>query len=149
MPNDMGTFRIDVEIENPRYPGERRTIRSVLVDTGAELSWIPAEVLESLRIERRNQWRFRQADGTVLERWTGTAFVYAAGRTTTDEVVFGGPADLVLLGARSLEGLNLRVDPLSKQLVDAGPAPAAVHGCECINPDATPVAEWWGIGSNT
>jgi clan AA aspartic protease len=121
----MGTFRIDIEIENPRFPGARRTIRSVLVDTGAELSWIPGDVLESLQIERRNQWRFRQADGTVLERWTGPAFVYAAGRTTTDEVVFGEPGDLVLLGARSLEGLNLRVDPLTKTLVDAGPAPAA------------------------
>jgi len=125
MSDQMGTFRIDVEIENPRYPGARRTIRSVLVDTGAELSWIPADILQSLHIERRNQWRFRQADGTVLERWTGPAFVYAAGRTTTDEVVFGEPGDLVLLGARSLEGLNLRVDPLSKRLVDAGPAPAA------------------------
>jgi hypothetical protein len=31
----------------------------------------------------------------------------------------------VLLGARSLEGLNLRVDPVLRQLVDAGPAPAA------------------------
>jgi len=70
-----------------------------------------------------NQWRFRQADGTVLQRWTGPAFVYAAGRTTTDEVVFGDPGDLVLLGARSLEGLNLRVDPLRKRLVDAGPGP--------------------------
>src|SRR5262245_41513388 len=126
MPTEMGTFRIDIEIENPRYPGPRRIIESVLVDTGAELSWIPADVLESLQIERRNQWRFRQADGTVLERWTGPAFVYAAGRTTTDEVVFGEPGDLVLLGARSLEGLNLRVDPLSKRLVDGGPAPAAV-----------------------
>jgi len=128
MPTEMGTFRIDIEIENPRYPGPRRTIESVLVDTGAgaELSWIPADVLESLQIERRNQWRFRQADGTVLQRWTGPAFVYAAGRTTTDEVVFGDPGDLILLGARSLEGLNLRVDPLSKRLVDAGPAPAAV-----------------------
>jgi clan AA aspartic protease len=125
MPTQMGTFRIDIEIENPRYPGARRTIRSVLVDTGAELSWIPTDILESLQIERRNQWRFRQADGTVLERWTGPAFVYAAGKTTTDEVVFGEPGDLVLLGARSLEGLNLRVDPLTKTLVDAGPAPAA------------------------
>jgi clan AA aspartic protease len=125
MPSQMGTFRIDIEIENPRYPGARRTIRSVLVDTGAELSWIPTDILESLQIERRNQWRFRQADGTVLERWTGPAFVYAAGKTTTDEVVFGEPGDLVLLGARSLEGLNLRVDPLTKTLVDAGPAPAA------------------------
>jgi len=125
MPSQMGTFRIDIEIENPRFPGARRTIRSVLVDTGAELSWVPADVLESLQIERRNQWRFRQADGTVLERWTGPAFVYAAGKTTTDEVVFGEAGDLVLLGARSLEGLNLRVDPLTKTLVDAGPAPAA------------------------
>ena len=29
---------------------------------------------------------------------------------------------------RTLEGLNLRVDPKSKQLVDAGPAPAAPAG---------------------
>jgi predicted aspartyl protease len=125
MSDEMGTFRIDIEIENPRYPGARRAISSVLVDTGAELSWIPADILESLQIERRSRWRFRQADGTVLERWTGAAFVYAEGKTATDDVVFGEPGDLVLLGARSLEGLNLRVDPLRKRLVDAGPAPAA------------------------
>jgi len=40
-------------------------------------------------------------------------------------VVFGESGDLTLLGARSLEGLNLRVDPVNKRLVDAGPAPAA------------------------
>jgi predicted aspartyl protease len=125
MANEMGTFRIDIEIENPGSPGPKRALRSVLVDTGAELSWIPAEVLESLGIERRSQWRFRQADGTLLERWTGPAFVYAEGRTATDDLVFGEPGDLILLGARSLEGLNLRVDPVSKRLVDAGPAPAA------------------------
>ena len=121
----MGTFRIAVEIENPARPGARRELREVLVDTGAQLSWFPAAVLESLGIECRTIWRFRQTDGTVLSRWTGPAFVYAAGRTATDDVVFGEPGDLVLLGARSLEGLNLRIDPLSKRLVDAGPAPAA------------------------
>lgn len=125
MADEMGTFRIDIEIENPRSPGTRRALKNVLVDTGAELSWIPAAVLESLGIERRTQWRFRQADGTVLERWTGPAFVYVEGRTATDDVVFGEPGDLTLLGARSLEGLNLRVDPVSRRLVDAGPAPAA------------------------
>jgi hypothetical protein len=71
------------------------------------------------------EWHFRQADGTVLSRWTGAALVYAGGTMTNDEVVFGEPGDLVLLGARSLEGLNLRIDPVRKQLVDAGPAPAA------------------------
>jgi len=125
MPGDMGSFRMDIEIENPARPGTRRALTSVLVDTGAELSWVPAEVLDSLGIPRRSRWSFRQADGTVLERWTGPAFVYAEGRTATDDVVFGEPGDLVLLGARSLEGLNLRVDPVARRLVDAGPAPAA------------------------
>ncbi len=126
MADEVGTFRVDVEIENPARPGKKRMLRSVLVDTGAELSWFPADVLESLGIERMKVWRFRQADGAVLARWTGGVAVSLAGVRTVDEVVFGQPGDLVLLGARSLEGLNLRVDPDSRQLIDAGPAPAAV-----------------------
>ena len=77
-------------------------------------------------IERRKIWDFRRADGSVLSRRTGGAVVYVAGSGTIDEVVFGEPGDLMLLGSRSLEGLNLRIDPVSKRLVDAGPAPAAV-----------------------
>ena len=126
MSDDMGSFRVDVEIENPARPGERRALRSVLVDTGAELSWVPAEVLESLGIERYNTWRFRQADGAILERRTGAAFIHVAGKRTTDDVVFGEPGDLVLLGSRTLEGLNFRIEPVTKRLVDAGPVPAAV-----------------------
>jgi predicted aspartyl protease len=126
MPDDMGSFRVDVELENPARPGQRRTVRAVLVDTGAELSWIPGDVLEALGVERNNRWRFRQANGTVLERWTGIVIVSVAGRRTGDDVVFGEPGDLVLLGSRTLEGLNFRVEPVTKQLVDAGPAPAAV-----------------------
>ena len=125
MPDEMGTFRVDVRIENPARPGQARTLNSVLVDTGAELSWVPAVVLESLGVERNNQWRFRQADGTILERWTGTVVVAVGGRRVGDEVVFGEPGDLALLGSRTLEGLNFRVEPVTKRLVDAGPAPAA------------------------
>lgn len=125
MRDNMGSFRVDVEIENPARPGERRMVRSVLVDTGAELSWVPAAILESLGIERYGQWRFRQADGSIIERWVGGAFVHVAGKRATDDLVFGAPGDLVLLGSRTLEGLNFRVEPVTKQLVDAGPAPAA------------------------
>jgi hypothetical protein len=88
------------------------------------LSWFPASLLRSLGITRLKEWHFRQADGTVLSRWTGAALVYAGGTITNDEVVFGETGDLVLLGSHSLEGLNLRIDPVRKQLVDAGPAPA-------------------------
>ena len=125
MSHEMGTFRIDVEIENPARPGERRLVRSALVDSGAELSWFPRDVLQSLAIEPLKMWHFRQADGSVLRRWTGGVVLQAAGRGTIDEVVLGEPGDLILLGSRSLTGLNLRIDPVSKRLVDAGPAPAA------------------------
>jgi len=125
MNDEMGTFRVDIEIENPSRPGESRMVRSALVDTGAELSWIPAATLESLAIKRYKTWRFRQPDGTILERSIGAAFLHVAGKSTVDDVVFGEPGDLVLLGSRTLEGLNFRIEPLIKQLVDAGPAPAA------------------------
>ena len=82
MIDNMGSFRIDIEIENNAAPGVRR--------------------------------------------WTGQASIYAAGAWTVDQVIFGMSSDLVLLGSRSLEGLNLRVDPVAKRLTDAGPMPLAI-----------------------
>lgn len=121
MSDEMGLLRTDVEIESHLAPGERRLLRRALVDTGAELSWAPADVLESLGIKRVKQIRFQQADGTVLTRWVGFAMLYVPEGFTTDEVVFGEPGDLVLLGARTLEGMNLKVDLVGKRLVSAGP----------------------------
>ena len=125
MSDEMGTFRIDLEIENPAQPGSRKEFRSVLVDTGAELSVLPADALDAMGIVRLKQLRFRQADGTVLTRWTGSARIYAADTVATDDVVFGEPGDITLLGAHSLEGLNVRIDPVARRLVDAGPMPLA------------------------
>jgi hypothetical protein len=56
----------------------------------------------------------------------GYAIVHAGGTRTSDEVVFAEPGDMVLLGAHTLEGLNLRIDLKAKQLVPAGPVPAAL-----------------------
>ena len=125
MADDMSTFRTDVAIENPVQPGTRATVSGALVDTGAELSWFPAPVLEWLGVQRSAIRKFRQADGTILDRWVGSVFLHVAGIRTADDVVFAEPGDLTLLGSRSLEGLNLRIDPVSKRLIDAGPAPAA------------------------
>ena len=123
--SDMGTFRIGIDLENLATPGVRLQLTGLLVDTGSELSWVPATALESLGVVRDKLVRFRQATGAVVERWTGPARIHAAGTFTTDDVVFAEPGDLHLLGARTLEGLNVRIDPVTKQLVDAGPAPAA------------------------
>ena len=50
MPDEMGTFRTDVEVANPAQPLKRELIRMVLVDTGAALSWFPATVLQALEL---------------------------------------------------------------------------------------------------
>jgi predicted aspartyl protease len=125
MMSEMGTFRVNIEIENVFRPGTRIPVSGVLVDTGAELSWFPATVLESIGVQRHERRRFRLASGEVIERWVGPVFVHVMGKRATDDVVFGEPGDQTLLGARSIEGLNFRVDPMAKVLVDAGPADAA------------------------
>jgi predicted aspartyl protease len=96
---DMGTFRTTILIESAERRGEMRTVENALVDTGSEYTWVPGAVLAEL----------------------GIAIVHAAGAKAPDFVVFAEAGDLVLLGARSLEGLNVRVDAQRKQLVPAGP----------------------------
>jgi hypothetical protein len=65
-----------------------------------------------------------RTDVALIERWTGAAILCAAGTCTIDDVVFGEPGDVVR-GARSLSGLNRKIDPVTRSLVDAGPIPAA------------------------
>jgi predicted aspartyl protease len=121
----MGTFRISIEIENPAMEGRREALDGLLVDTGSELSWVPSHRLEALGVRRQRSMLFRQATGQVIERSVGFAIIHVGGISTADDVVFGEPSDLSLLGSRTLEGLNVTIDPVSKRLVDAGPAPAA------------------------
>ena len=65
------------------------------------------------------------ANGTNIARSVGFAVIRVGKSFTVDEVVFGEQDDLELLGARTLEGLNLKVDSRRKELVAAGPLVAA------------------------
>ena len=119
--SDMGTFRTTIAIEHPARRGATEVLRDVLVDTGAEATWVPRAVLDALGILPERIERYQMADGRILERQVGFALVHVGAKATADDVVFAEPEDTMFLGARSLEGLNLRVDPRSKQLVSAGP----------------------------
>ena len=125
MIDDMGIFRTTIEIANVALPEERRAIGDVMVDTGSEYNWIPRPLLEALNVAPARVDRFETADGRVLEREVGFAWLFTAGRSAIAAVVFAEPTDLVLLGAHGLEGMNLRVDLGRKELVPAGPVPAA------------------------
>ena len=65
------------------------------------------------------------ANGQRITRSVGFAIIRLDKFFTIDEVVFAEKGDLLLLGARTLEGLNLAVDSKSKKLVAAGPLKAA------------------------
>ncbi|HUO09898.1 MAG TPA: retroviral-like aspartic protease family protein [Phycisphaerae bacterium] len=122
----MGTFYTSVRIENITRRARAATLGKALVDTGSEYTWIPAAVLDQLGIKRENKdVSFIMAKGQTVTRSVGFAIVRVGDTFTVDEVVFGEPGDQQLLGARSLEGLNLMVDPPRKRLVAAGPLPAA------------------------
>ena len=125
MIDDMGIFRTSLGVSALATPAHRRELFGVMVDTGSEYNWIPADVLVALGITPVRVDRFETADGRILEREVGFAILYAGGRSAAAAVVFAREGDMVLLGAHGLEGLNLRVDLARKELIPAGPVPAA------------------------
>ncbi len=122
----MGTFYIGARIENIADREHGATIPKLLVDTGSEYTWVAAATLEKLGIKReKKDLAFTMANGQVITRSVGFAIVRVEKAFTVDEVVFAEKGDMLLLGARSLEGLNLAVDARKKKLVAAGPLPVA------------------------
>jgi predicted aspartyl protease len=96
------------------------------VDTGSEYTWLPAAKLEHIGVKReKKDIQFVMANGEIVTRSVGFAILRVGRQFTIDEVVFAEPGDLLLLGARTLEGLNLTVNTSGKKLVAAGPLPAA------------------------
>ena len=121
----MGIFRTTLSVAALATPDDRLELTDVMVDTGSEYNWIPSGVLIALGVAPARLDRFETADRRILEREVGFALLYAGGRSTAAAVVFAQDGDMVLLGAHGLEGLNLRVDLARKELIPAGPVPAA------------------------
>ena len=97
-----------------------------MVDTGSEFTWLPADKLDRIGVAReKKDVQFVMANGEIITRNVGFAILRVDKYFTIDEVVFAEPGDLLLLGARTLEGLNLTVNSREKRLVAAGPLPAA------------------------
>src|SRR5579862_5742937 len=122
----MGTVRVDCVVENILRRSKAVTISGALVDTGSDYTWAPTHLLEKIGIKReKKDITMVMANGKEITRSIGFAIVRVGNEFTVDEVVFAEPGDQSLLGARSLEGLSLRVDPKNKKLVASGPHLAA------------------------
>jgi predicted aspartyl protease len=125
MIDEMGIFRTEIGVAALQRPETTVTLQGVMVDTGSEYSWLPAELLSDLGVVPVRIDAFETADRRVIERPVGFAHVSAGGRVGASAVVFAQPGDMMLLGAHGLEALNLRIDLNRKELIPAGPAPVA------------------------
>ena len=67
------------------------------------------------------------ANGQEITRPIGFAILRVGNEFTVDEVVFAQKGDLQILGAHTLEGMNLKVDSRNKKLLAAGSMIAAGH----------------------
>lgn len=124
----MGTFYTDCRVHHIVDRDKSAKIANLLVDTGSEHTWLPAADLEALGIQKeKKDVEFVMANGMRITRSAGFAIIHVEDTFTIDEVVFAEDGDLLLLGARTMEGLNLTVDPRLKKLVAAGPLPVAAE----------------------
>ncbi len=113
----MGPFSVSVTVGDPADPGRSAAVE-LLVDTGATISFVPAEVLTGIGIQPRwTDREFETASGTVIRRSVGAVFLAVDGHETLTPVVFGLPGDAAVLGAVALESLGFLVEPIARRLI--------------------------------
>jgi len=95
-----------------------------LVDTGSMYTWVPGSTLRQIGLRPTGKRPFYTADSRVIERDICRAWVSIDGEHEITLVVFGEETDQVLLGAYTLEGFALAVDPINKRLISMGALPA-------------------------
>lgn len=110
-------FKVNVVACNPKREELTTKPLEALVDTGSELTWLPADVLKQAGITPRRKRIFATATQQKIERAVGYAILSAEGYETNDEVVFAESGDMALLGVRTLEGFGVMVDNIAHRFV--------------------------------
>ena len=111
----MGLTFVKVRVGNPAN-GRFSEEVNCLVDSGAIYSLVPAAVLKKLRIKPHSTREFVLANGEVIRRRLATATFEYDNRCGDSMVIVGEPGDDPLLGATTLEGFGLVLDPFRREL---------------------------------
>ena len=113
----MSVFKVNIVACNPKREEQATPPLEALVDTGSELTWLPADVLLKIGVAPRRKRAFHTATKQAIERDVGYVILRSNGYETTDEVVLGEPGDMTLLGVRTLDGFGVMVDNISHRFV--------------------------------
>jgi predicted aspartyl protease len=112
----MGTFFAEVLLAAPHTP-ERREPVTLLVDSGSTYTWVAGAVLRALSVAPTERRRIVTIEGHVAERDAAEVLITLEGRTLHTLCLFGEGGDLDVLGAYTLEGFGLGIDPVQRTLI--------------------------------
>ncbi|MBI5489785.1 MAG: retroviral-like aspartic protease family protein [Deltaproteobacteria bacterium] len=88
-----------------------------LVDTGATMLVLPADVVQRLGVPQIGRRHVRYANGqSAFVPWVAGLMVEILGRQTNCEALVEAAGTTPLLGQIPLEAIDLHVDPKSKEL---------------------------------
>ena len=112
----MSTFSVDITVANLYVPDRGRRV-SVTVDTGATYTMLPREIVEDLGCHPIGSRRVLLANGVEVE-WPITAVqVTVDGQDGPTFSLIGPSGCPAVLGAVTLEGFALGVDPVAQRLI--------------------------------
>jgi predicted aspartyl protease len=114
----MNVFRVSVVASNPKSPGQRTDALEALVDTDAELTWLPAELLWAIGVTPRRMETFSLVGNLTVERGVAYVMLRANGRETPCEVVFAEPGDRLRVGVRALQGFGIKMENPQHRFID-------------------------------
>lgn len=110
----MGTFSVPIEVV--AADGNRSVTVNAMVDTGSTYTCLPAALLRDLGIIPCDKIPTELADGSIVKDDIGETRVRVEGVEATTIVVFADAGAPTLLGAYTLEGALLAVDPVEQKL---------------------------------
>lgn len=106
---------VEVVVKKMHEAKKARTVK-FLVDSGAVYSVVDSVTLRALGCKPHRRKSFFLADGTAIERRIGDAYFEYGGIGGAAPVIFGERGDQNLLGATTLEALELVLDPFKREL---------------------------------
>lgn len=111
----MGVITVKLTIKNPLNGGEAIE-EEFLVDSGAHYTVVPKDLVQKLGIKKSYTQEFALADGKIIKRDIGSAFVKFEGKELAVPVVLGRKGDSALLGITTLESFGLMIDPFKRRI---------------------------------
>ena len=112
----MGIFQTSVTVGRDRS-GPFKSV-TALVDTGANYSMLPSDLLNELNVSPLDESEFTMADGRKQVFPIGEVLFRIGAAERTSPVIFG-PPDRFLLGAVTLQSFGLIADTSHHKLIPA------------------------------